>query len=73
MEEYKAQNNIDDNTLPPSVRISIQNASLSWGFKIKKDTKGSKQVDNEDKDINLQNITLEAKDAQLTVIVGSVG
>jgi ATP-binding cassette, subfamily C (CFTR/MRP), member 4 len=53
----------------------LENATLSWGFKIRKgaNIKGEDQIDNEHRDINLENINLQAKSGDLIAIIGEVG
>eukprot|EP00345_Euplotes_harpa_P017684 CAMPEP_0168345434 /NCGR_PEP_ID=MMETSP0213-20121227/17555_1 /TAXON_ID=151035 /ORGANISM="Euplotes harpa, Strain FSP1.4" /LENGTH=171 /DNA_ID=CAMNT_0008353657 /DNA_START=42 /DNA_END=553 /DNA_ORIENTATION=- len=72
MNEYSQKDSQDDPTLPANTRILIDNASLSWGFSILKD-KDSQVIDSDQKDINLKNISFEAKSGELIAIVGTVG
>lgn len=73
MEEYSEDQCQDSTDLPEGVKVRLEDAALSWGFKIKKDTKGSAKVEEDAKDTNLRDITLEAKSGELVAIVGSVG
>jgi ABC-type transport system involved in cytochrome bd biosynthesis fused ATPase/permease subunit len=53
--------------------VSIENADLSWGFKIKKSEEGKDEVDKDSKDTNLHNISMQVESGQLAAVVGAVG
>ena len=72
MEECRVNNEKEVTQHPSEIGVKLENASISWGFSIKKkDNKAD--VDQTHKDINLKNINLEAKSGELIAIVGSVG
>ena len=73
MEEFSSESNQNDTTLPEGTRVKIEDASLSWGFQIKKDEKDKAQVDTSAADVNLKDINLEAKSGELIAVVGTVG
>lgn len=77
MEEYDYESAQNDTSLSYGVRLSMENASLTWGFHIhkSKDSKKAKIEDEEEghEDINLHSIDLQASDGQLIAIVGAVG
>ena len=72
LEEQKETTNRNLEEKIGKERIKFENASLTWGFSIRKGAKGSK-IDEELHDINLKNINFSAIDGELTAIVGSVG
>ena len=53
-------------------RISFEDASLTWGFSIKKELENSEKEENI-QDVNLKEINFKASSNQLTAVVGSVG
>ena len=73
MSEFSHESNQDDQSLPSGTRVCIENASLSWGFQIKKEKGDKFKVDQDHKDVNLSNISFQAYDGNLKVVVGSVG
>lgn len=74
MEEKEIEKDQDNSALlQEGIRIKIENASLSWGFSIKKSIEGEQEIDQQHKDINLKDITLQANEKELLAIVGTVG
>ena len=73
MDEYVNEQGQDGPTLPPDVRVLMDNASITWGFSIKKKENVDENVNRTSSDVNLKNIYLEAKTDDLIAIVGTVG
>lgn len=73
MHEYSDDQSQVEAKLDSDVKIKMENASISWGFSIKKkeDTKDSS--DQATSDVNLKNINFEASTGQLVAIIGTVG
>lgn len=55
------------------VRVNFENASLTWGFSIKKDASPGQKIQEDLNDTNLKDINLKVKDGDLFAIVGTVG
>lgn len=73
MEEYDHAVSTDDTTLDTGVRVKLENASLTWGFHIQKSKDSKAKIEEDEDDVNLRNISLEANDGELVAIVGAVG
>lgn len=73
MEEFAEELSMDDPSLPSNIRISVENATMSWGFKIRKGDQGVEKVDQDEKDENLKNISLQVSTGELVAVVGAVG
>ena len=74
LEEYDFDDKVFNTQISEKdqVGISIENASFTWGFSIKKEDKSKLEID-EDYDINLQDITFSAGQGELIAVVGAVG
>jgi ATP-binding cassette, subfamily C (CFTR/MRP), member 4 len=74
MEEVDKEALKDDESLDEGVRVRLENADLSWGFHIHKSNDSKKtEIEEAEKDVNLHNINIEARDGELVAIVGAVG
>ena len=75
MEEFNSNidQNEDDYKIEEDACIKIDQASLTWGFSIKKDLQNKDQIDDQSNDINLQDINFVASSTDLVAVVGEVG
>ena len=75
MEEFNSNidQNEDDYKIEEDACIKIDQASLTWGFSIKKDLQNKDQIDDQSNDINLQDTNFVASSTDLVAVVGEVG